>query len=86
MSVVSEKRFFLAKVTLVKVSDTPGAGNTHFLHLKTIANRMMVAHMRCMRTIYSSQNLMETTVKMDEKLGGKTQKKFLHKLYKQQIE
>jgi len=27
---------------------------------------------------------METTVKMDEKLGGKTQKKFLHKLNKQQ--
>jgi len=44
------------------------------------------ARMKCMWTIYRSQHLMETTLKMDEKLGGKTQKKILHKLNKQQRE
>jgi len=43
----------------------------------------MVAPIKFMWSIYSPQNLMETTLEKDEKLGGKTHKKFLHKLNKQ---
>jgi len=37
-------------------------------------------------TIYSAKNVMETTLKKEEKIGGKNPEKYIHKLSKHQTE